>query len=93
MVCSWLDFQEFEGCQKLRCRKAKRSVDEADVGDFVRVGDVLAVPRGEYITAVEGSESKAVGVPSAFQRHDLVAEVNGYDGVDFVRVGQAGEWV
>ena len=83
MLCSWLDFQKFEGRQELRCRKAKRGVDEANVGDFVRVGDVFAVPGGRYITAVKGSESQVVGVSPALKWHDFIAEIDGYDGVDF----------
>ena len=94
MLCSWLDFQEFEGCQELRGRKAERGVDEANVSDFVRVGYVLAVPGSEHITAVKGSECQVVSVSSAaFQWHDLVAEIDGNNGIDLIRVGQAWQWI
>ena len=42
------------------------------MGDLVWVGDVFAVPSGEYITAVEGSECKVVRVStSSHSKTDL----------------------
>ena len=34
-----------------------------------------------------------MGISPAFERHDFVAEIDGYYGVDFVRVGQAWKWI
>ena len=88
---SFVKREEFERGHELRCFVAQQGVDAPDMRDFVGVGDVLAVPRDQHITTMEGGEGEMVGVGGSLDGHDFVPVVGLDDFSHFVGVGQKGQ--